>query len=214
MSAGRGTMAGMESPARTNASAASSDTILLLYFPDPDVPVPGRVTVVLQEEGQPVRVWLVARTPPVHRPTGDHRVVLHQHAVVQHRDPRRVPHGPVGREAGPSENDVVGLPLAWGSARVHERRRLTVYGPGLAVGVGLVVVRIEYLDLVVCHQDHAAVATLLTFTLRRRGRRPLDVELHVAEAALGRDRPGVGRSRPSAPSATCSPTSRGRRPRR
>src|SRR5882762_3037615 len=130
-------------------------------------------------------MWLVVRTGGVHRPAGDDRIVLH-------RDPRRVPYRTIRREPGAVENDVVCLPLAGGPAGVHERRGLSVHGSGLAVGVGLVAVRIEHLDLVMAHQEHAAVTALLTLALGRRGRRPLDVELDVSEDAPSDDRPGAG----------------------
>src|SRR5882762_10095080 len=192
MCAGRGTMAGTESDAKAMTSAANIGTRLVLQLPDPDVPVARRVTVVLQEEGKPVRMRLVVRTRGVHGPAGDDRIVLHQRPVVQHRYPRRVVYRTIRREPGAVENDVVRLPLAGGSAGVHERRGLSVHGSGLAVGVGLVAVRIEHLDLVVAHQEHTAVTALLTLTLGRRGRRPLDMELDVSEDAPSDDRPGAG----------------------
>src|SRR6266853_833935 len=192
MCAGRGTIAGTESDAKAMMSAASIGTSLLRQLPDPDVPVARRVTVVLQEDGKPVRMRLVVRTRGVHRPAGDDRIVLHQHPVVQHRDPRRVAYRTIRREPGAVENDVVRLPLAGGPAGVHERRGLSVHGSGLAVGVGLVAVRIEHLDLVMAHQEHAAVTALLPLTLGRRGRRPLEVELDVSEGAPSDDRPGAG----------------------
>src|SRR5207249_10158655 len=49
---------------------------------------------------------------PVHRPTGDDRVVLHQHAVVEHGHPGGIPPRAVGREVRAVKHDVVRLPLA------------------------------------------------------------------------------------------------------
>src|SRR5260370_1316483 len=114
MCAGRGTIAGTESAGKEMMSGASIGTSLLRQLPDPDVPVARRVPVVLQEEGKPVRMRLVVRTRGVPRPAGDDRIVVHQHPVVQHRDPRGVAHRTIGREPGTVEDDVVGLPLAGG----------------------------------------------------------------------------------------------------
>src|SRR2546422_4814458 len=43
-----------------------------------------------------------------HGPAADDRIVLHQHPVVQHGNPRRVAHRAIGREPGAVEDDVVG----------------------------------------------------------------------------------------------------------
>ena len=53
-------------------------------------------------------------------------------------------------------------------------------------------VRIEHLNFVGAHQEHAAVAAVLVVTARRIRRRPFDVQLHVAELAAGRDVTGAG----------------------
>src|SRR6478736_4370821 len=53
--------------------------------------------------------------------------------------------------------------------------------------VGLVLVRVEHLELVRALQEHAAVPALLAFALHFGGCRPLDVQLDVAEAALRPD---------------------------
>src|SRR2546425_449487 len=81
------------------------------------------------------------------------------------------------------EHDVIGLPLTGGAAGVRERRILAVHGGRLTVGVGAVLIRIEHLDFVAAHQEDAAVAALLALALGRRGGRPLDVQLAVAEGA-------------------------------
>src|SRR5947199_933819 len=149
------------------------------------------MAVILQHQRQSIGVWAVVRPAPVHRPTGDNRIVLHQHAIVEHRHARRVAYR-VTRECRPVEDDVVRLPLPGRAAGVDERWRLPVHGGGLAVGVGVVTIRVEHLNLVMRHQEDTAVTALLAFALRRYGRGPFDVQLHVPEVALRADRPGTG----------------------
>src|SRR6267143_1339032 len=84
------------------------------------------------------------------------------------------------------EDDVVRLPLAWRPRGIDERGILAVDRACLAVGIGVVLIGIEHLELVYPHQEDAAVAALLPFALHGGRRGPLDVQLHVAEAA-GRD---------------------------
>ena len=81
------------------------------------------------------------------------------------------------------EDDVIRLPLARRPRGIDEWRILPVDGTGLAVRVRVVLVGIEHLQLVDPHEKDAAVAALLAFTLHHRRRGPLDVQLHVAEAA-------------------------------
>src|SRR5689334_25070480 len=117
----------------------------------------------------------------VHGPAGDDGVVLGQHAIVEDGHPRRIASRAVGSKVRAMKYDVVGLPLTWWPARIHKWGCLSVHGCRLAVGVGVVVIRVQYLDLVVTHQEHATVAALLTFALGRGGRRPFDVQLHATE---------------------------------
>ena len=96
--------------------------------------------------------------------THDLLVGVHDDSVVNNGD--------VGRrqklsitESRRGEDDVVGLPRAGLAARVDERRVLSVDGGGVAIGVGVVVLRIEHLHLEYIHQEHAAVAAALTVAL-------------------------------------------------
>src|SRR5438477_9827115 len=83
------------------------------------------------------------------------------------------------------EDDVIRLPFPRLPGCIHQRRVLFVDGAGLAVVVGVVLVRVEDLHLVALHQKNAAVAAFLTFALNYRGRRPLYVQLRVAELVSG-----------------------------
>src|SRR5438309_4142512 len=177
----------------TNTARRIMRSLVLAQLADPDVAIAYGMAVILQQQRQPVGMRCVMGALPVHRPAGDDRVVLDEHAVVQHRHPRRVAHGAVRCEAGPVKNDVVGLPLARRAARIDERGGLSVDGGGLAVGVRVAVIGIEHLNLIVRHHEDAAVAAILALARGRHRRRPFDVQLDVAEAALRHDRPRVWR---------------------
>src|ERR1043166_7494917 len=107
-----------------------------LELPHPDIPVPHRMTVILQRERQPVGVRLVGGPLLVAGGAGERDVVLHQHAVMEDGHPRRAQELALAVEAGPVEDDVVGLPLPRWPARVDERGILPVHRGRLAVGVG------------------------------------------------------------------------------
>lgn len=143
--------------------------------------------MILQREGKGIGVRPVHRASRVDGPTGDHRVVLHQHSIEEHRHSRRDRDFAVLVEVRAMKHDVVGLPLPRGSGRIHERGRLAIHRPRHAVGVGDVLVNVEHLNLVVAHQEDAAVPAFLAVALGRRRRGPLDVELHIPEPALGMD---------------------------
>src|SRR5258708_36220078 len=112
-------------------------------------------------------------------------IVLYQHAVLQDGDARSPQELAVGGEARPVPNDVVRLPLARTPAGIHQRRRLRIDSAGLAVGVGLVVERIEDLQLVFAHEVDAAVAPALVLVMRRIGLSPLDMQMAVALSLRG-----------------------------
>src|SRR5262245_367201 len=118
------------------------------------------------------------------------RVVLDQDAVVEDGDRRFLLDTAVVAEDRRVVDDVVGLPFAGFAAGVDQRRVLFVNRAGLAVEVGLVIVRIEHLDFVAPLQEDSAVSTPLAFAndLGRRG--PFDVQLDVVKFPLGSDGAG------------------------
>ncbi len=92
----------------------------------------------------------------------------------------------VAGKAGSGPDDVVGLPMAGRARDIDQRRVLAVDRGGGTVGVGLVLVGVEHLALVaVVAEEDAAVAPPLAVAVGRVGRRPLDVELAVAEGLEG-----------------------------
>src|SRR5438034_10141120 len=95
-------------------------------------------------------------------------VVLDQYAIQKHGHARWTVEGAVRLEVRPMEDDVIRLPLARRPGGVDERRVLAVDRTGLPVGIGVVLIGIEDLELVPPHQKDPAVATLLTFALHDR----------------------------------------------
>src|SRR5712691_10950937 len=81
------------------------------------------------------------------------------------------------------ENDIIRLPLAGRPRGIDERRVLAVNRACLPVGIRVVLIGIEDLQLVDPHQEYAAVSALLALALCRRRGPPIDVAPHVAEAA-------------------------------
>ena len=137
--------------------------------------------------------------------------VLDQHAVLERGDPRGLQQlARPGRSAAPRKTTSYALPLAGRAASVHERRVLPVERARLAVRVGRALVRVEHLQLVDVHEEDAAVAAVLVGPDRRARRRPLDVQLAVAERPRGLDAAralhDLERSRPR-PSSAAAPLS-------
>ena len=90
------------------------------------------------------------------------------------------------------KDNVVDLPLARWAAGIHERRILPVDSCGLAVRVGLAVIRIKHLHLVEAHQEHAAISAILVFTARGIGRSPFEMQLAVPERVASVHVSGAG----------------------
>ena len=118
------------------------------------------------------------------RADGD--VVLDENAVVQDGE-GTVAHGAVRGFLGGAKDDVVGLPFARLATGVDQRGAVAVERAALAVGIGLVLVAVQDLDLVAAHQIDAAIAPALAAAFDGGGRRPLDVHLAVRELFFGED---------------------------
>ncbi len=99
-----------------------------LQLAQPDVPETDQVPVVLQAQRH-VAMRPVARRADVGGAALEHRIVLHQHAVEQHREPRRRRQRAVGGKTRRGEDDVVGLPglgrPAWRSPAAETACRWT-----------------------------------------------------------------------------------------
>ena len=95
--------------------------------------------------------------------------------------------GPAASKARRDEQDVIALPHAGRARGVDQRRVLPIDRARVPVGIGHIVIAVQDLDLVPAHQEHAAVPASLAVPLDHLGRRPLDVQVAVAECLLGLD---------------------------
>ena len=132
----------------------------------------------------------VGRACTIGRRSHQLEVVLNQHPVEKHGHARRALERAVGLEVRPVEDDVVRLPVAGRSRGVDERGILAVDGAGLAIGIRVVLVGVEDLELVHPHQKDPAVPALLALALHDSRRCPFDVELHIPERTRGYQHPG------------------------
>ena len=104
---------------------------------------------------------------------------------MEKRQPRRL-HHLARREHGRGEGEVVALPFAGRTARIHQRRRLRVDGCALPIRRPLLVEGIKNLNLVEAVDEDAAVALIGPSPLEVRGRLPFEVKLEAAELLLAR----------------------------
>ena len=161
--------------------------------PHPDVAervLAFRIAVILDRQRQFGRMRCVVRCRAVGRGGRPHQhgVRLHQRAVQDGGDPARAFELAV-LEAGGAEDDVVTIPGAGRTHRVHQRGRGAIDRAGGAVRIGFVVIGIHDLQFVEAHQKHAGIAAMLRIERRlgRVRRHPLDVDLRVAEFLLAVD---------------------------
>src|SRR5438309_3091244 len=123
------------------------------------------MAVILEREWEFLRRRLVRRTRAVSRGAGKFDVVLHQHAIVKNgfaRGPHQLSRRIKTRAV---KNDVVSLPLARRTRRVHQRGILAIDRRGLAVGVRLALIGVEDLRLVESVQENPAVSAVLALAL-------------------------------------------------
>src|SRR5262245_48565234 len=113
-----------------------------LQPPDPNIPEPNGVAVILQYKWPFERGALKfggSRRVAFHR-----NMILNEYAVVKHGERTRFDFAIRSRLRG-VKDDVVGLPLARLARRIHQWCIVSVERARLAVGVSLVVVGIEHL---------------------------------------------------------------------
>ena len=60
-------------------------------------------------------------------------------------------------------DDVVRLPFTGTAARINKRWELAINRSRMSVGIGVVLVTVEHLNLNTAREEHSAVATSLTF---------------------------------------------------
>ena len=137
---------------------------LLLHLANPDVAEAdrlARVTVHLQTD-RTIAVRAYLRMTDVLCCTTNSEVVEQYDAVLDNRYGRRYLVSTVCVEYGSAVDDIVNVPLAGLTHSVCQRNNLLVDATCLTVGVGLVVVAIQHLNLVDALQEDTAVTTSLT----------------------------------------------------
>ncbi len=132
-----------------------------IEFAYPNIAVGDEVLVVLEGDGELCGVGFVFREADPFGGAEDLGVVLNEYAVEDGSHAGGRFEGAVFVEAWGDEDDVVGLPFAGLASGVGEWRVLLVDGTELSVDVGIVLIRIEYLDFVLAHEVDAGVAAVL-----------------------------------------------------
>ena len=112
----------------------------------PDVAESDLMPVVLKLDRAAIDAVIIRRRLEPVGSTPELFVILNENSVVDDREPGRLEQLAVVIEPGTAKGDVIGLPLARGPRRVGERRILAVKGAGLAVGVGVGMVRVDDLN--------------------------------------------------------------------
>ena len=143
--------------------------------------------MVLQADGAGAVVLEVLRRVLVAAGAVELLLVVQHHAVVDDRDRGLAGDFAFGIEQRSFEDHIVGVPLPRLLHGVLQRGPHAVETAGLTVGVGLVVVHVEHLDLVEAMQEEPGVAAALALTLRRIRGGPFEMELEVFELLLGLD---------------------------
>src|SRR5512133_1219747 len=91
-------------------------------------------------------------------------IQMHQQTVVEHGDASGFDKF-VALEHGRGKNDIEGLPFPRRTSSVNQGRRLSINSGGHAVGINLLVVRIEDLDFEQAHQEEAVVTLVVPGSL-------------------------------------------------
>ena len=133
----------------------------------------------------------VFRQPYVRCMTGDHRIVLDHHAIVDDRNPGRRKNRAIVAEPGRGEQDVVFIPFTRRTHHIFERRGLLVNASRLAIGISAVVIIIQHLQLVTALQENATVAPCLVLSGNVGRDQPFDMELEILEGLFRLYIPGA-----------------------
>src|SRR5438552_652 len=94
-----------------------------------------------------------------------------QHSIVEYGHPSRT-HQFVAFKFGCRKGHIVALPFSGGPGHINVWRGLSVNGPAGAVGIKLLVVRIEDLDFVEAHQQDPIVPAVVPRAVEVGGAHP------------------------------------------
>ena len=114
-------------------------------------------------------------------------IVQQDNSVLDYGNHGRHPVSAVLIENGRGVYDVIDIPLSGLAHCVGKRDHLLVHAACLAVGVGLVLVAIQYLDFIFVLKIDSAVPAGLAFARYSYGYAPLYVELETSETFFGED---------------------------
>src|SRR5215211_1813825 len=109
-------------------------------LPDPDIQIADRSAMVLEHDRLFCAVFLIRLHADIGGGAPDLDVILDEHTVVNNGNGAWRHYRPILAKPQRSEEDVVRLPLARFSARVHERDVLLVNARSLAVRIRSIVV--------------------------------------------------------------------------
>lgn len=96
------------------------------------------------------------------------------------------------RVDGRDERDVVAVPFSLGGCDVYEGWALAIEGTGLTIRVGFVCVALQDLDLVILHEENAAVSSFLAVDLALGGKAPFEKDLNCPKLFLAYEITMVG----------------------
>ncbi len=114
-------------------------------------------------------------------------IVQQDNSVLNYGNHGRHPVSAVLIENGRRVYDVIDIPLSRLAHCVGKRDHLFVHAPCLAVGVGLVLVAVQYLYFIFVLKIDAAVPAGLAFAGDSLRDAPLYVELETSETFFGED---------------------------
>jgi len=134
------------------------------------------------EADRAVAVGLHLRMADILCRAPDGEVVQKYDPVLDHGHGRGPPVSAVLIEYRGSVDDVIDIPLARLSHGVRQRNNLLVNTSRLAIGVGLIVIVVQDLDLVLVLKENSAVAPGLARTGYILWHAPFKMELETAEA--------------------------------
>ena len=133
---------------------------------EPDIPESAWIIVILKPE-----ITFLKRTRNLHGIVNQHAVVIDGHGAGGfHRSSSF-------REGGPLNVNVVGLPLSGWATGVYPRSEAIVKSARLAIGIGVVLPRVQHLEFGQATDHHAAITAALSGTSDLSGCGPLDMKL-------------------------------------
>ena len=128
---------------------------------DPDVAEADDLAVILKPQREGCGVGPIRTAAGWIGGAEDKGTLLNAHAVEVHGDAGGPNQTAVLGENRSDKLDGVALPFAGRAGRIGAWGMLAINSPGLAVGVGDILIRVEDLNLILANEEDAAVAAIL-----------------------------------------------------